>query len=78
MDRYSEYGLRGETDELLRRAARDAFKRAGLGHERFMGAMACYRDHRRHLGGDPARLAESFQEFATLKGWATEQVHLIR
>jgi hypothetical protein len=30
MDHYSEFGLRGDADEQLRRAVRDGFKRAGF------------------------------------------------
>jgi hypothetical protein len=39
MDRFAEYGLRGDQDELLRRAFRDAFQRAhGDGPDRRAGA----------------------------------------
>jgi hypothetical protein len=69
MDRYTQFGLRGDQDELLRRGFRDAFARAGLSHEQFLDALGWYRDHGQHLGADPSKLAESFGEFASNKGW---------
>jgi hypothetical protein len=72
MDRYSQFGLRGETDEQLRRAVRDGFKRAGLSHAQLTQAMEWYKDHVRP-GMDEAKLAESFAEFAATKRWGAEQ-----
>jgi hypothetical protein len=69
MDRYSQFGLRGDADETLRRAFRDAFGRAGLGQAQLTQALEWYRDHGQRLGADPIKLAESFQEFATRRGW---------
>ena len=56
---YLDYGLRTDTDEQIRRAFRDAFKRAGLTHPQLLEAMEWYRDHGQHLGGDVAKLTES-------------------
>jgi hypothetical protein len=69
MDRYTKFGLRGDADEQIRRGFRDAFARAGLSHEQFLDALGWYRDHAQHLGADPSKLAESFHEFASNKGW---------
>jgi hypothetical protein len=69
MDRYSQFGLRSEADEQIRRGFRDALARAGLSHEQFLDALGWYRDHGQHLGADPSKLAESFREFASNKGW---------
>ena len=68
MDRYTQFGLRGEADETLRRAVRDGFKRAGLGHAQLTQAMEWYRDHVLP-GVDGAKLGETFNDFARLKGW---------
>jgi len=35
-------------------------------------ALEWYRDHGQRLGADPARLGESFSEFAASKGWPAE------
>ncbi len=73
MDRYTQFGLRGEADETLRRAVRDGFKRAGLGHAQLTQAMEWYRDHvLPGVGG--ANLGETFNDFARLKGWTPEQL----
>jgi hypothetical protein len=72
MDRYTQFGLRGDADEQIRRAVRDGFKRAGLSNAQLTEAMEWYRDHVRP-GMDEAKLAESFNEFAAAKNWATEQ-----
>jgi hypothetical protein len=74
MDRYSQFGLRGDADEKLRRAVRDGFKAAGLTSAQVTQALEWYRDAGQHLGADPARLAESFGEFATAKGWQPEHL----
>jgi hypothetical protein len=73
MDRYTQFGLRGDTDEQIRRAVRDGFKRAGLSPAQLTEALTWYRDRGQRLGGDPAKLAESFSEFAASKGWQAEQ-----
>jgi hypothetical protein len=72
MHRYREFGLISEEDEVLRRAFRDGFKRAGLSFAQFLDALAWYRDHARP-GSDEARLAEAFSEFAASRGWPAEQ-----
>jgi hypothetical protein len=72
MDRYTQFGLRGDADEQLRRAVRDGFKRAGLSHAQLTQAMDWYRDHVRP-GMHEAKLAESFAEFAAIKRWGAEQ-----
>jgi hypothetical protein len=72
MDRYTQFGLRGDADEQIRRAVRDGFKRAGLSSAQLIESLEWYRDHGQHLGGDPARLADSFSEFAASKGWQAE------
>src|SRR5262249_31533497 len=72
MHRYREFGLVSEEDEVLRRAFRDGFKRAGLSLAQFLDALAWYRDHARS-GPDEGRLAEAFSEFAASRGWPTEQ-----
>jgi hypothetical protein len=69
MDRFSGYGIRGDADEQIRRAFRDAFGRAGLDQTQLTQALEWYRDHGQRLGADPIKLAESFQEFATGRGW---------
>jgi hypothetical protein len=73
MDRHTQFGLRGDADEQIRRAVRDGFRRAGLSPAQLTQAMEWYRDRGQHLGGDPAKLAESFSEFAESKGWQGEQ-----
>jgi hypothetical protein len=45
MDRFTQFGLRGDADEQFRRAVRDGFKRAGLSHAQLTQAMDWYRDH---------------------------------
>ena len=72
MDRFTQFGLRGDADEQFRRAVRDGFKRAGLSHAHLTQAMDWYRDHVRP-GMDEAKLAESFAEFAATKRWVAEQ-----
>jgi hypothetical protein len=65
MDRYTQFGLRGDADEQIRRAVRDGFKRAGLGSAQLTEALevvSCARIaasapgcHRRcDRGGSPA------------------------
>jgi hypothetical protein len=71
MDRYTQFGLRGDADEQLRRAVRDGFKRAGLSNAQLTQAMEWYKDHVRP-GMDEAKLAESFAEFAATKHWGAE------
>jgi hypothetical protein len=70
-DRYAAFGLT-EVDEPFRRAVRDGFKGAGLGHAQLMQALEWYRDHVRP-GMSATALAASFSEFATAKGWSIEQ-----
>src|ERR1700730_16309900 len=72
MDRFTQFGLRGDADEQTRRAVRDGFKRAGLSHAQMQQAMDWYRDHVRP-GMDEAKLTESFAEFAATKRWGAEQ-----
>jgi hypothetical protein len=71
MHRYREFGLVSDQDELMRRAFRDGFKRAGLAFPRFLEALAWYRDHARP-GADEAQLAEAFSAFAAERGWPVE------
>src|ERR1700678_666176 len=73
MDRYEQFGLRGDADEQIRRAVRDGFKRAGLSPAQLTQAMEWYRDRGQHLGGDAAKLTESFADFATSKAWPDAQ-----
>jgi hypothetical protein len=73
MDRYSQFGLRGDEDDLFRRAVRDGFKRAGLGNDRLTQALEWFRDSVRP-GMDQAQLAVSFNEFAASKGWPAEHL----
>jgi hypothetical protein len=70
-DRYAAFGLT-EADEPFRRAVRDGFKRAGLSHKQLTEAMEWYRDSNRTGMNEDALLA-SFTEFATNRGWPTEQ-----
>ena len=72
MHRYSEFGLISEQDEVLRRAFRDGFKRAGLSFAQFLDALAWYRDHARPVA-DEAQLADAFAQFAADRGWPVEQ-----
>jgi hypothetical protein len=72
MHRYREFGLVSEQDEILRRAFRDGFKRAGLSFAQFHDALAWYRDHARPEAGE-AQLAEAFAQFAASNGWRAEQ-----
>lgn len=71
MHRYREFGLVSEEDELLRRAFRDGFKRAGLSFSQFLDALAWYRDHGR-AASDEAYLNKAFAEFAANRGWPAE------
>ena len=72
MHRYREFGLISEQDEVLRRAFRDGFKRAGLSFAQFLDALAWYRDHARPAA-DEAQLADAFAQFAADRGWPVEQ-----
>jgi hypothetical protein len=72
MHRYREFGLVSEQDEILRRAFRDGFRRAGLSFAQFLDALAWYRDHARP-GADEAQLADAFAQFAADHGWPAEQ-----
>ncbi len=72
MHRYREFGLMSEQDEVLRRAFRDGFKRAGLSFAQFLDALAWYRDHARPAA-DEAQLADAFARFAADSGWPAEQ-----
>jgi hypothetical protein len=72
MHRYREFGLVSEQDEVLRRAFRDGFKRAGLSFAQFLDALAWYRDHARPVT-DEAQLADAFAQFAAHSGWPTQQ-----
>jgi len=72
MHRYREFGLMSEQDEVLRRAFRDGFKRAGLSFAQFLDALAWYRDHARPAA-DEAQLADAFAQFAANSGWPAEQ-----
>jgi hypothetical protein len=72
MHRYREFGLLSEQDEILRRAFRDGFKRAGLSFAQFQDALAWYRDHVRPDAGE-AELADAFAQFAAGSGWPAEQ-----
>jgi hypothetical protein len=72
MHRYREFGLMSEQDEILRRAFRDGFKRAGLSFAQFLDALAWYRDHVRP-DADEAQLADAFAQFAADKGWPADQ-----
>jgi hypothetical protein len=74
MDRFIEYGLRSDADEQIRRAFRDAFQRAGLSRAQLGQAMDWYKERGQHLGGDVAKLTESFGEFAVEKGWASQHL----
>ena len=72
MHRYREFGLTSEQDEVLRRAFRDGFKRAGLSFAQFLDALAWYRDHARPTA-DEVQLADAFAQFAADNGWPVEQ-----
>jgi hypothetical protein len=72
MHRYREFGLVSEQDEVLRRAFRDGFKRAGLSFAQFLDALAWYRDHTRSAA-DEAQLADAFAQFTADRGWPAEQ-----
>jgi hypothetical protein len=39
MDRFTQFGLRGDADEQIRRAVRDGVKRAGLSHAQLTQAI---------------------------------------
>ncbi len=71
MHRYREYGLMSDQDELLRRAFRDGFKRAGLPFPRLIEALCWYRDHVRPLA-DESQLVDAFTMFASDSGWPAE------
>src|SRR5579871_1446969 len=73
MHRYREFGLLSEQDEILRRAFRDGFRRAGLSFAQFLDALAWYRDHARP-DADEAQLADAFAQFAADRGWPAEQM----
>jgi hypothetical protein len=73
MHRYREFGLVSEQDEVLRRAFRDGFRRAGLSFAQFLDALAWYRDHARP-GAEEAQLADAFAQFAADRGWPAEQM----
>jgi hypothetical protein len=77
MHRYREFGLVSDQDEILRRAFRDGFRRAGLSFAQFLDALAWYRDHARRGAkdelADEAQLADAFAQFAADKGWPVEQ-----
>jgi hypothetical protein len=72
MHRYREFGLASEQDEILRRAFRDGFRRAGLSFAQFLDALAWYRDHARPDAGE-AQLADAFAQFAADHGWPAGQ-----
>src|ERR1700694_363965 len=72
MDRFTQFGLRGDADEQLRRAVRDGFKRAGLSPAQVTQALEWYRDQVRP-GMDEAKLMESFAVFAASKAWPDAQ-----
>ncbi len=72
MHRYREFGLFSDQDEVLRRAFRDGFKRAGFSFPQFLDALAWYRDHARSAA-DEAQLADAFTRFATDNGWPAQQ-----
>ena len=48
-------------------------KGAGLTQAQLSQAMRRYRDHGRRLGGDAAKITESFAEFAAANGWPPER-----
>ncbi len=72
MHRYREFGVISEQDEVLRRAFRDGFRRAGLSFSQFLDALAWYRDHARP-GSDEAQLTDAFAQFADGEGWPAAQ-----
>jgi len=72
MHRYREFGLVSEQDEVLRRAFRDGFKRAGLSFAQFLDCLAWYRDHAR-AAVDEAQLADAFAQFTADKRWPAAQ-----
>jgi hypothetical protein len=72
MHRYREFGLVSEQDEVLRRAFRDGFKRAGLSFAQFLDALTWYRDYARPAV-DEAQLADAFAKFAAERDWPAEQ-----
>jgi len=71
MHRYREFGLLSDQDELLRRAFRDGFRRAGLSFSQFLDTLAWYRDHVR-AGAGEEQLVEAFSLFAADSGWSAE------
>jgi hypothetical protein len=74
MERFTQFGLRGDADEQFRCAVRDGFKSAGLSHAQLTQAMEWYRDHGQRLGGDAAKVTESFAEFAAANRWPVEHL----
>jgi hypothetical protein len=72
MHRYREFGLVSDQDEILRRAFRDGFKRAGLSFAQFNDALAWYRDHARPGTGE-TQLADAFAAFAAGSGWSADE-----
>jgi hypothetical protein len=73
MQQISTSLVSGDADEQLRRAVRDGFKGAGLSPAQLTQVMDWYRDRGQHLGGDEAKLTESFAEFAAAKAWPDAQ-----
>jgi len=77
MHRYREFGLVSDEDEIMRRAFRDGFRRAGLSFAQFLDALAWYRDHARPDAeegpADEAQLSDAFAQFAAGKGWTAAQ-----
>jgi hypothetical protein len=74
MERYTQFGIRTDVDEQIRRGFRDAFQRAGLSHQQLLDALGWYRDHGRQLGADPVKLGASFHEFPSARGWQPDQL----
>jgi hypothetical protein len=73
MNPFSEFGIQTDADEQARRAVRAGFARAGLAPQQFNQAMTWHRDHGRQIK-DPAKIAESFSEFAAAKHWSHEHI----
>jgi hypothetical protein len=73
MDQFSEFGIHTDADEQARRALRAGFTRAGLTRAQFDDALRWYSDHGRQIS-DPAKIAESFSEFAAAKHWSPELI----
>jgi hypothetical protein len=68
MDRYREFGLVSDEDELLRRAFRDGFKRAGLSFSQLLDALAWYRDQPK-VEASEEHLVDAFARFAAERNW---------